>query len=111
MNTIFKPKEGFNQTASALSATSIVAKLAQLDGWTLSGDGANVTIEKSFAFASYLETMAFVNAVAFMAQRHQHHPELRVQMLCCVVRWHTHDVGGLTLADFEAAGRVDALLI
>ncbi len=94
----------------ALTATEVVAKLAQLEGWTLSGDGKQVAIEKTFTFANYFETIAFVNAVAFIAHRQDHHPDLSVHYDHCVVRWNTHDVGGLTLADFDSAARLDALL-
>jgi 4a-hydroxytetrahydrobiopterin dehydratase len=94
----------------ALTATEVVAKLAQLEAWTLSGDGKQVAIEKTFTFANYFETIAFVNAVAFIAHRQDHHPDLSVHYDRCVVRWNTHDVGGLTLADFDSAARLDALL-
>lgn len=75
----------------------------------LRGDGAEVAIEKTFVFTDYARTMAFVNAVAWMAQAQNHHPELLVQFDRCVVRYHTHDVAGLSRADFECAARVDAL--
>ena len=94
----------------ALSATEVVASLARLEGWKLTGDGADVAIEKSWTFADYFETMAFVNAVAFLAHRQDHHPELVVQYSRCVVRFNTHDVGGLSIIDFECAALVDALL-
>ena len=78
-------------------------------GW-LSGDGADVAIERTFQLAGFLETMAFVNAVAYIAQRHNHHPELRVSFNRCSVRWQTHDVHGISQADFDCAARVDALV-
>ena len=101
-----------NPTASArtaLSATQVIAKLAQLEGWKLFGDGANVSIEKTFQFAGYLQTIAFVNAVAFIAEAEQHHPELLIHYQRCSVRWNTHDVQGLSAADFVCAAKVDAL--
>ena len=94
----------------ALTATEVVANLAQLEGWSLSGDGVEVAIEKAYSFASYYQTMAFVNAVAFVAHGHNHHPELLVEHGRCVVRWRTHDVAGLTKADFDCAARIDSLL-
>jgi hypothetical protein len=51
----------------ALKPTEIVTRLADLPGWKLSGDGADVAIEKTFTFADYYETIAFVNALAFVA--------------------------------------------
>lgn len=95
---------------TALSATQVIAKLALLDGWKLFGDGADLAIEKTFHFSSYLQTMAFVNAVAFIAESNQHHPELLIHYQRCSVRWNMHDVQGLTNADFACAAKVDALL-
>ena len=95
---------------TALSAPQIVAKLAQLQGWRLFGDGADLAIEKTYEFKSYLHTMAFVNAVAFLAEQSDHHPELLVGYKTCKVRWRTHDVRGISHSDFECAVKVDALL-
>jgi 4a-hydroxytetrahydrobiopterin dehydratase len=95
---------------SALTAPQIVAKLAQLQGWRLRGDGADLAIEKTYAFKSYLQTMAFVNAVAFLAEQNDHHPEILVNYKTCSVRWRTHDVRGISHSDFECALKVDALL-
>jgi 4a-hydroxytetrahydrobiopterin dehydratase len=94
----------------ALTATQVVAKLAQLVGWTLNGNEAAVTIEKTYTFANYYETLAFVNAVAFIAHAQDHHPELSVHFNRCVVRFNTHDVGGISVSDFDCAAHVDALL-
>ncbi|MBB1077057.1 4a-hydroxytetrahydrobiopterin dehydratase, partial [Rhodoferax sp. 4810] len=96
-------------TKRALRATEIVANLAKLEGWTLSGDGDTLAIEKPFGFANYYQTMAFVNAVAFIAHAQDHHPELLVQQRQCLVRWRTDDVNGISPTDFECAKRVDAL--
>ncbi len=94
----------------ALTATQIIASLAKIEGWRLSGDGSDVAIEKTFGFADYYQTLAFVNAVAFIAHACNHHPELTVEFRQCRVRWHTHEVAGLSLADFECASRTDTLL-
>ena len=68
MSSMFKPKDWKNiPPRHALSATEIVSGLAKLDGWKLSGDGADVAIEKTFTFANYFETIAFVNALALVA--------------------------------------------
>jgi 4a-hydroxytetrahydrobiopterin dehydratase len=102
-------KETENRPKSALNATAVVANLAKLEGWTLNGDGPEVVIEKTYSFENYYQTMAFVNAVAFIAHAQDHHPHLSVQFKRCVVRFNTHDVAGLTLRDFDCAARVDAL--
>lgn len=97
------------QARRALSATEIVSHLAQLEGWALAGDGPSVAIEKTYAFENYYETMAFVNAIAFIAHVTDHHPDLWVGYKQCVVRWSTHDVSGISKTDFECAARIDAL--
>ena len=95
---------------NALSATKVIANLAQLDGWKLFGDGADLAIEKTFYFPGYLQTVAFANAVAFIAECNKHYPELLVKSQQCSVRWNTRNVQGISAADFACAARVDALL-
>ena len=84
--------------------------MAALEGWKLFGDGPDVAIEKTFHLRGFLETMAFVNAVAYIAHHRNHHPELLVHYNRCSVRWSTHDVQGISLADFDCAAQVDALI-
>jgi 4a-hydroxytetrahydrobiopterin dehydratase len=67
-------------------------------------------LAKSFGFGNYHETLAFVNAVAWIAHREDHHPDLAVSYNRCRVAWHTHSVGGLSENDFICAARVEALL-
>ncbi len=74
------------------------------------GDGADLAIEKTFPFPGYLQTMAFANAVAFIAESSEHYPELLVQSQQCSVRWNTREVQGISAADFACAAQVDALL-
>ena len=94
----------------ALTPPEVVSQLADAPGWQLTGDGAAVAIEKTYTFANYYETMSFVNAIAFIANAQDHHPDLWVHYGRCVVRWNTHDVQGLSATDFECASLVDALL-
>ena len=79
--------------------------VAALDGWTLS-DG---NIERSFRFGNHYETMAFVNAVAWISHREDHHPELTVGYADCRVRYWTHAINGLSENDFICAAKVDRL--
>ena len=72
--------------------------------------GAQVAIAKTYHFAIYFETMAFVNAVAFIAHAQDHHPDLSVHYNRCVVSLNTHDVGGISATDIECARKMDALL-
>ncbi|GAA6121836.1 hypothetical protein Acidovoranil_39420 [Acidovorax sp. FG27] len=103
-------KDWSRQARRALTATEVVARLADLQGWTLSGDGDAVAIEKTFHFANYYETISFVNAVAFIANAEDHHPDLSVHYNRCVVRLNTHDVHGISATDIDCASRFDALL-
>ena len=80
-------------------------RLPGIAGWTLLGD----RIEKTFRFPNYVRTMAFVNAVASIAHREDHHPDLSVHYDRCVVAWSTHDAGGVTLNDLICAARTDAI--
>ena len=82
--------------------------LAQLEGWTVIEKGH--AIERTFTFPDYYKTMAFVNALAHMAHREDHHPDLGVHYDRCVVRYSTHDVGGLSENDFICAAKADALV-
>lgn len=110
MTSMFPKKDWKTQTRRALTATELVAQLAELQGWKLSGDGTDVAIEKTFHFGNYHETMAFVNAVAFIAHAQDHHPDLSVHYGRCVVRLNTHDVQGVSTTDIDCARRIDALL-
>ena len=95
---------------TALTATQIIANLTKVEGWKLHGDGADVAIEKTYRFDNFLKTMAFVNAVAYIAEQQDHHPELLLTYGSCSVRFNTHDVHGVSRSDFECAALVDALL-
>jgi 4a-hydroxytetrahydrobiopterin dehydratase len=80
--------------------------LAQVSGWHLNG-GA---IEKTFSFKNYHETIAFVNALAWISHTEDHHPDLQVSYNRCVVRYNTHSVGGISVNDFICAAKADALV-
>ena len=110
MSTMLKKKDWSLLPRRALSATEIVARLATLTGWQLAGDGDDVAIEKTYTFDNYYETISFVNAVAFVANAQDHHPDLSVHYGRSVVRFNTHDVKGLSETDFECAAMVDALI-
>jgi 4a-hydroxytetrahydrobiopterin dehydratase len=76
--------------------------------WTLAGD--NTSISRTFRFKNYYQTLAFVNALAWIAHGEDHHPDLEVGYNRCLVRYSTHAVGGLSENDFICAARIDALL-
>ncbi len=90
---------------STLDQASIDQRLAALDGWVQNGS----CIVKEYRFANYHETLAFVNASAWIAHRTDHHPDLEVGYNRCTVRFTTHDAGGLSDKDFAGAAKIDAL--
>lgn len=94
------------QQRSALAADELRQQLATLPGWQLDGDA----ITRTYAFANFYETMAFVNALALVAHQQDHHPDLAVSYGRCTVRLNTHDVGGISATDIDCARRIDALL-
>lgn len=110
MNSMLKTRDWSKEPRRALSATEIVTRIATLEGWQLRGEGPTVAIEKIFSFANYYQTVAFVNAVAFIAHSWDHHPDLTVSYNRCGVRFNTHDVGGISSTDIDCANAVDALL-
>jgi 4a-hydroxytetrahydrobiopterin dehydratase len=110
MDSMLKKKDWSGQQRRALGPTEIVRRLADRPGWQLTGDAGDVAITKTYTFANYYETISFVNAVAFIANAQDHHPDLSVHYSRCVVRFNTHDVKGLSETDFECAALVDGLL-
>ena len=89
-----------------LTATEIAGLLRRLHGWTLH-DGR---LTKTFEFRNYHETIAFVNATAWISHREDHHPDLTVGYRQCRVEYITHAIGGLSQNDFICAAKIDRLL-
>ncbi len=79
--------------------------LVQLEGWALHAQ----TIDKTFQFKNYYQTMAFVNAAAWVSHREDHHPDITVGYNKCRVEYSTHAIGGLSENDFICAAKLDAL--
>ena len=95
-----------SQGIAKLDDAQVAELLALLDGWSLTG----AAIEKSFRFADYHRTMAFVNALAWISHAEDHHPDLAVSYGRCGVRYNTHTVAGLSINDFICAAKADALV-
>ena len=92
--------------AARLPSDELASALAALPGWSQRGDA----ISKTLTFADYHETIGFVNAIAFVANRENHHPDLEVSYSRCVVAWSTHDAGGVTRNDLICAAKIERLL-
>ncbi len=96
------------RTVSLLDTDKLEDWLRRVDAaWSLTGDGRG--IRRDFKFKNYYHTMAFVNALAWIAHRQDHHPDLSVSYNHCSVTFSTHSLGGLSENDFICAAHVDAL--
>ena len=96
----------FKPGASPLTAPQVHQLLGVISAWQSDGK----EISKTFSFKNYYETMAFVNALAYISHKEDHHPDLLVGYNTCVVKYSSHEVGGLSENDFISAAKVDALL-
>lgn len=101
-NKSCKPCEG---GVPPLSESEAREQLGQLDGWTMTGN----VISKTYTFKNYYQTMAFVNASAWISSRENHHPDLAVGYSQCHVDYTTHAIDGLSENDFICAAKLDAL--
>ena len=88
-----------------LDDATVAMWLPLLPGWAREGE----RITKAYRFTGYEATMLFVNGVAWMAQRQNHHPDLQVGYNTVRVTYSTHDVGGLSRNDFICAAKIEAL--
>jgi len=91
--------------AAALAPLEIDTLLARLDGW----QQQERCIYKSYSFKNYYQCIAFVNALAWMTHREDHHPTLSVTYNRCRVEYSTHSASGLSLNDFICAAKVCAI--
>jgi 4a-hydroxytetrahydrobiopterin dehydratase len=88
-----------------LAAERVRELVQQVYGWQLEATGKG--IGRKFQFRNFLENMAFVNAVAWIAHQEDHHPDLEVSYKTCVVRFTTHAIDGLSDNDFICAAKVN----
>jgi 4a-hydroxytetrahydrobiopterin dehydratase len=88
-----------------LSDEEIEAKLSGLNGWERRGEA----IVKEFSCGDFVGSVRFVESLVEPAEGMGHHPDLAVSWDTVTVTISTHSEGGLTAADFELAGKVDAL--
>ncbi len=92
-----------------LPDNDIATLLQQLhDDWSVQQQPPELL--RSFRFKNYYQTMAFVNALAWIAHQEDHHPDLEVSYNRCVVHFSTHSIGGISENDFICAAKADTLL-
>ncbi len=82
--------------------------IGQAPGWSINAETSEIS--RTYQFKNYYETMAFVNALAWIAHREDHHPDIEVGYKRCHVRYSTHAVGGLSHNDFICAAKINRLL-
>jgi len=97
------------QTGLALTEAEAQVLLPQLVAWDILRLGDAIVLTRTFSFPDFHRTMAFTNAVAWIAHEQDHHPDMTVSHSRCTLNWSTHSVGGLSINDFICAARVDAL--
>jgi len=100
-----KPCEG---GVAPLTADVIHTLLQKVQDWSLADDKKQIS--RSFSFKNYYQTMAFVNAVAWIANQEDHHPDLEVSYNRCLVTYTTHAIGGLSENDFICGAKINTLI-
>lgn len=93
----------------AMDSSDVKSYLALLPNWRLE----HGLIVRTFTFTNYYQTIAFVNAIAYMIHAEDHHPQLLVTYNRCDVKYNTHSVnggmGGISDNDFICAAKIDAI--
>jgi 4a-hydroxytetrahydrobiopterin dehydratase len=88
-----------------MSDEQVEAELARLPEWS----SVNETIQRTFQFKTFAQSMSFVSAIAATAEADQHHPDILIRWNKVTLTFSTHDAGGITHKDFAAAAKADAL--
>jgi 4a-hydroxytetrahydrobiopterin dehydratase len=89
----------------ALTRARIDTLLKEVPGWSYDGK----VIAKTWSFKNYYETIAFVNALAWVVHGEDHHPEMSLGYNRCRVEFSTHSIGGISENDFICAAKIEAL--
>ncbi|WP_373974867.1 4a-hydroxytetrahydrobiopterin dehydratase [Chitinibacter sp. SCUT-21] len=98
-------QESCIEKAEKLDEVAAEMLATDLQDWII----VNGSLEKTFRFRNFHETMSFVNAVAYIAHQQNHHPAMDLSFGRCKLIWNTHSAGGLSRNDFICAARVDKL--
>jgi 4a-hydroxytetrahydrobiopterin dehydratase len=88
-----------------LADSEIEDRLSSLPGWSREGS----EIRKVFECGDFVGSVKFVHSIVEPAEEMNHHPDLEISWDKALVKISTHSEGGLTAADFELAGKIDAL--
>ena len=101
-----KPLDSGSAPLSGEQAGELAKQLH--NDWSIDAGGREIC--RRFKFKNYYQTMAFVNAMAWIAHAEDHHPDIEVGYNRCLIRYSTHSVGGLSENDFICCAKIDALL-
>ncbi|MPZ24492.1 MAG: 4a-hydroxytetrahydrobiopterin dehydratase [Dehalococcoidia bacterium] len=88
-----------------LSSSEIRDALGKLAGW----DGDESGIKKSYKFKDFVQSMGFVNQVALLAEKADHHPDIEISYNKVNLTLVTHSEGGVTNNDTEMAAKINSL--
>ncbi len=91
-----------------LSPDRVARLLPQVPGWTL--DAGGTALSRRFEFSDFSRSIAFVNALAWLANGQGHHPDFTVSAYHCTVNFTTHAIGGLSENDFICAARLNRIM-
>lgn len=91
----------------ALTIEEVTQLIPKIDNWEVSKDGKSIS--KRFSFKGFYKTMAFVNAVAWIANQENHHPDMQIGFNYCLIQYTTHAIDGLSQNDFICAAKIDTL--
>lgn len=95
----------FPKGTAPLTTDQATELQVEIPGWEL--NESNTAIQRMFRFKDFHQTMAFVNAVAWIAHQTDHHPDLEVGYNRCAITFSTHSIGGLSNNDFICAARIN----
>jgi 4a-hydroxytetrahydrobiopterin dehydratase len=97
--------EWYAVTMELLTEPQITAELAATPGWIRDGSSIRAVIER----ADFRDALLFVGAVAYLAERANHHPDVSIEWNRVTLTLSTHSAGGLTAGDFALARQISAL--
>lgn len=97
-----------NDGISPLTQKEAETLLEQLSDWIL--DDSGIQISKVFRFKNFYQTISFINAIAWIVNQENHHPDLKISYNCCRVHFTTHSIHGLSENDFICAAKIDQLI-
>ena len=107
MTTLLNKTSQPRENEPPLNRSQAQTLLSEISGWALNDNATEIS--RTYKFKNYYETIAFVNALAWIVHREDHHPDLDVGYNRCKIRFSTHSVKGLSENDFICAAKINAL--